>query len=80
MKMKDQTKTEIEHFINMIFTQMNRIIKCVWIDNEKKFSRKVLINWLKNNKISYKATVLYESEQNEVAEWSNELSSRKQES
>jgi hypothetical protein len=44
MKMKDQTQNKIKWFINIIYTQMNWTLKCVWIDNEMKFSEKSLLS------------------------------------
>jgi hypothetical protein len=72
MKMKDQTQIKIKWFINMIYTQMNWTLKCVWIDNETEFDEESFIEWLQDHKIEYEFTVFMNM--NKWCDWkSNEL-------
>jgi len=73
LKTKGQAKAAIEHFINMVSTQMDRTVKRIRIDNGKEFGRKALIDWLRDNGINYEATVPYGPEQNGITERSNGL-------
>lgn len=73
MKTKGQAKDEIACFVNMIYTQMDRTVKRVRIDNGREFGGQALIDWLRSHGIGYEATVPYGPEQNGVAERSNGL-------
>ncbi len=52
---------------------MNLQIAWIWLDNEKKFKNKLIIEWLWSLEIIYETTISYELKQNEVTERSNEL-------
>jgi hypothetical protein len=51
MKMKGQAQDEIKRFINMVYTQMDRTLKRVRIDNEMEFSEGPFVEWLQGHGI-----------------------------
>ena len=73
MKTKGQAQDEVKRFINMVYTQMDRTIKRVRIDNGTEFGGGPFIEWLRGHGIGYESAVPYGHEQNGVAERSNGL-------